>query len=140
MKRKDFFKKLFSIGSVALFGVYGYNITNEKEDLSIEKSLKLITTNVAGMQYYEGKSHIKEIKPGDKVKLRREPLNHYDARAIAIYWQNVKLGYVPRHNNAAITAIMDSKIEVRAQIAHINPEQSDWHKIYIRIFMNNAQV
>jgi len=134
MKRKEFFKRLFTLGAAAL-GLYGINGEEEKKTSKKDIPIKLVTTNIAGLRYYRGIEYLNEIKPDDSLTLKREPLNIHDSRAIAIFWKNTKLGYVPRQHNAAISSIIDAKIEVQAYIAYINPEQSDWYKVFIRIFM-----
>ncbi len=134
MKRKDFFKKAFGIGGGVILGFTGLGSLSTEKEEDKSKDFKLMSTNIAGLRYYEGNENLKNICEGDAVQLVREPINIHDAKAIAIYWQNRKLGYIPRHHNMAVCSIMDAGITTKAQIAHINPEQSDWHKIYIRIF------
>jgi hypothetical protein len=32
----------------------------------------------------------------------REPANHHDARTVAVYWRDAKLGHTPRAENEAV--------------------------------------
>ena len=75
------------------------------------------------------------FKEGDFIRLQREPLNLNDTKAVAVYWKNKKIGYVPKQKNTAICSVMDAGIATSAYISHLNPGQSDWHKVYIRIYM-----
>ena len=51
---------------------------------------------LAGSQYYALSSVWGDIRPGDKLLLKREPENRHDANAIRVEWQGHQLGYVPR--------------------------------------------
>ncbi|MDD6730760.1 MAG: HIRAN domain-containing protein [Eggerthellaceae bacterium] len=55
---------------------------------------------VAGMRYYDGLLVLGEMKPGDEIALVPEFDNHYDDNAIALYYHDRMIGYVPRAVNA----------------------------------------
>mgnify|MGYP000159171693 CR=1 FL=1 len=62
--------------------------------------------NIAGFTYYDGPECFKKLKIGKQLKLDLEPENKYDARAIAIYYKDLKLGFVPRSENRIIYKLL----------------------------------
>ena len=100
-----------------------------------EKTTALLKCYIAGYAYYQGERVIDQLKQGCKLDLIREPENPYDNKAIAIYFKNHKLGFIPRINNKVIANIMDQKIEVFAKILKIKPENNDWDKVRVEVVM-----
>jgi hypothetical protein len=83
-------------------------------------SLTLLTTQLAGFQYYTGKQIWNELRDEDELTLRREPDNRYDSRAVEINWRDYKLGYIPRRDNAVIAQLMDRKVPLRVRIIQLD--------------------
>ncbi|SDE37212.1 HIRAN domain-containing protein [Rhodospira trueperi] len=72
------------------------------------RPLTLMETFVAGTAYYEAEMVAPTLRPGDRLTLRREPDNRFDALAIEVFTaRGEKLGYVPRADNPPFTALMD---------------------------------
>ena len=72
------------------------------------KDVKLITTNVAGLDFIDNIDEIlSKIQTGDKLELFRESSNEYDHRAILVKFQGEKIGYVPRSENHVLSNLMD---------------------------------
>jgi len=67
-----------------------------------EPSRNLIDFHIAGFGYHEGLSVIEYLKIGAELELRFEPDCPYDPEAVAIYYENTKIGYVPRDKNSDI--------------------------------------
>jgi hypothetical protein len=72
---------------------------------------------LAGFRHYAGEEVLRELKPGDRLELVREPDNPYDANAVRVEWRGVKLGYVPRRDNAAVARQMDHGAALEARLA-----------------------
>jgi hypothetical protein len=72
---------------------------------------------VAGFRHYSGGEVLRELKPGDRLDLVREPGNPHDANAVRVEWRGVKLGYVPRSDNAAVARQMDRGVALAARLA-----------------------
>jgi hypothetical protein len=62
---------------------------------------------VAGFTYWEGCIALDELKIGTQLRLEREPDNRFDPQAVAIYYGDYKLGYVPREENRVVCKLMD---------------------------------
>ncbi len=100
-----------------------------------EKTTALLKCCIAGYAYYQGEKVIDQLHPDLKLELKREPENPYDNKAIAIYFKNQKLGFIPRVNNKVIANIMDQKMPVFAKILKINPGNDVWDKVKVEVLM-----
>ena len=58
-------------------------------------------------------------------------LNPYDEFAIAVYRQNYKLGYIPLNENKPLFGMMNTGIELRAEIAEVDEEAYEWVKMRV---------
>ncbi len=65
---------------------------------------------IVGMRFQGGSDQlVATLKPGCKVTFMREPENRFDSKAImALDEQGRKLGYIPRHDNTVLAALMDA--------------------------------
>jgi len=79
---------------------------------------------LAGFRHYEGAAARPEIKVGDRLQLVREGDNPYDANAIRVEWRGVKLGYVPRRDNAAVARQMDRGAALEARVASLRENRN----------------
>ena len=102
-----------------------------------ERSRNLLDCHIAGFTYYDGLDVINELKLGTQVKLKSEPDNPYDHDAVAIYYGDTKLGYVPQAKNSFLSNllyfghgdVMEARINSRDLEA--NPERQ--FRIVIKI-------
>lgn len=63
--------------------------------------------HISGFTYYEGPLWIKKLKLGKKLKLKAEPENRYDENAVAVYYKNKKIGFVPKEKNYTISKLLN---------------------------------
>ena len=63
--------------------------------------------NIAGFRYYDGTIVFEKLKIGTRLKLKPEPNNAYDPKAVALYYKKTKLGYVPRGENKLISQMLN---------------------------------
>ena len=62
--------------------------------------------HIAGFTYWDGIEVLEDLKVGNKLDLRSEAENPYDPEAVAIFYENRKLGYIPKASNAQISQIL----------------------------------
>jgi predicted SnoaL-like aldol condensation-catalyzing enzyme len=126
MKRIEFVK--------SLVGIYGLTNVSTLEIKQYEK-VYLKQFFVRGFQYYEGPKCIDEINKSGLIELVREPENPVDKRAIALYFNKKKIGFVPRESNKTISILMDTDLlEFHAEITNIEPEAEHWEQIRVAIY------
>ena len=79
---------------------------------------------LAGFRLYEGGEAWRHMAVGDRLQLVREGDNPYDANAIRVEWRGVKLGYVPRRDNAAVARQMDRGVMLEARVAALRENRN----------------
>ena len=108
-----------------------------------ERSRHLISCYIAGFTYYDGLDVINELKPGTPVVLKSEPENPYDPNAVSIYYDDTKLGYVPKEKNGFLSDLLyfgHGNI-VSAKISQYDPEAhpEDQLRIVVKIEDNRSK-
>lgn len=128
MKRIDFIKQLMGVGVAAAL------------PLSLGKELQkvyLLQCFVRGFQYYAGPKLIDSMNESAKLlELRRESDNEYDKYAIALYFQNQKIGFVPKEANRILSRLMDADLlDLFAEITHIEKDAASWENLRIAVYI-----
>lgn len=62
--------------------------------------------NIAGLTYWDAVDVFQELKIGTQLQFHAEPDNRYDADAVAIYFKDKKIGYIPRKMNRSISTLL----------------------------------
>ena len=60
------------------------------------KKVHLTNFHIAGFGYWEGCEAFEQLKIGTKLEFVREEDNPFDPYAVAIYFGDYKLGFIPR--------------------------------------------
>ncbi|MDO5655991.1 MAG: HIRAN domain-containing protein [Flavobacteriaceae bacterium] len=76
----------------------------------------LANFNIAGFTYYDGALVFEKLKIGQKLKLQLEENNRYDARAVAIYFKDHKIGFIPRTENRIFYKMLKVGLEKNIRI------------------------
>lgn len=66
--------------------------------------------NIAGFTYWDGALAFNKLQPGVPLTMALEDDNKYDPEAVAIYYDTMKLGYVPRDRNTLIYKLLKTGI------------------------------
>ncbi|SHO81072.1 hypothetical protein MNB_SV-15-229 [hydrothermal vent metagenome] len=126
MIRRNFLK---IIGLFGLNSISSKSIANEKLETNL---IELTECYVVGLQYYDGKNY---YASKDKfLTLKREPNNIYDKKAIEVFDNNLKIGYVPKRENRVIAKIMDQKVDVVAKVIKFNKDEAYYNRIKVKIY------
>ena len=88
---------------------------------------------LAGFRHYDGARFWSHMRAGDRLELVREPDNPYDASAVRVEWRGVKLGYVPRRDNAAVARQMDRGAPLEARIALLRENRNRSVRLEIEV-------
>ena len=97
--------------------------------------------DIAGFTYYEGVDVFDELKIGTTVKLVAEPENPYDRNAVAIYYKDKKLGFVPRNENKMISKLLQFgyKKIFTAKINRISPDEHPENQVGVVVKINEKK-
>ena len=75
-----------------------------------------------------------ELLPETMLRMVRCPDNEHDRYAIAIYYKENRIGYVPRELNLVISRLMDAGKEFYARVVEVK-QLNEWTRIASKIFM-----
>lgn len=98
--------------------------------------------NIAGFTYWEGCMAIADLKVGSQLQLVRERENRFDPHAVAIYFNEHKLGFIPRGENELIAKFMDlGYAEIfDCRIQRISPDAHTEKQVYAVVFLREANM
>jgi len=131
MKRADFIRSLaVGLTTTALFPFTTLSGKEQKKPVLLEHFY------IAGYSYYDGEKVKHQLKTNDKLRIRREKGNPHDSKAISLWYNGHKLGFVPRHKNSTLAKLLDQKIEIKAVINQIYHEADPWNRIFVDIVTN----
>lgn len=106
-----------------------------------EPSKRLASFHVKGFQHWDGAMVLKDMNAGDKLELVSEFDNPYDPQAIAVYFGDSKLGYVPAEiNEMFATMFFFRHADIfEARIMQIDPESDPWTQVRMGIYVKDAR-
>lgn len=126
MQRRTFFRGLLAgFGAAAATPLFG----------ATRRSVLIQESPVAGFQFHRGESIWSSLGIGNKLTLVREASNPHDADAVAVYFRNDKLGYVPRSENRAVARMLDRGERLEASISELTAIEDPWQRIRFKIML-----
>ena len=75
------------------------------------------------------------LEKGMVLRMQRQPTNKHDKNAIAILYEKIRIGYVPRELNLIISRLMDAGKAFFCQIEDVELVDNYWVKITSKIYM-----
>jgi len=131
MERRSFIKTLLGLSLL----IPSKDVFPRLAAKSDSKTILIQKSSVAGFQYCEGERLWKKLSIGDMVQLNREPDNPYDENAVEICWRGIKLGYLPRVENTAVSQIIDQGQRVNGLIAKKQKSKDPWERLAIEVWL-----
>lgn len=125
MKRSDFIK---SLG----LGASGIIIPNNA--FLNYKNIKIYDNYVRGLHHYKYQSLKTKLQEGDSLVLKRELSNRYDNFAIAIYYQELKLGYIAAYENIVLANMMDNHVALECFVSKHDTKANPFHCLAVQVF------
>lgn len=123
MQRRSFIQALFGFALYPSVGRAAPKPQTEPSRILIQES------PLAGFQYHQGETAWFHLRPGQPLHLVREPYNRHDPRAVAVYWRETKLGYVPRTENTAVAQLLDRGQTLEARIVALKQDPNPWRRL-----------
>ncbi len=128
MKRIDFIRGLaISLAGMTLFP---RSLISDDER---KKSILLEHFYIAGYYYYDGEKVEHQLRVDDQLHIKREKDNPHDKKAISLWHNGHKLGFVPRHKNTTLAKLLDQRVEIKAIINQIYRDANPWNRIFVDI-------
>lgn len=93
--------------------------------------------DVAGFTYHDGCMVIDVLSPGMRLRLEREEDNVHDCQAVAIYYEQRMLGFVPSNMNGTLAQFMDAGYGdiFEAYVQRVAPEAHPEHQLSVIIYL-----
>ncbi len=98
--------------------------------------------HIAGFTYYNGPLVFSKLKIGKKLEMKLEEDNKYDARAIAIFYKNQKIGFVPKTENRILYKMLKIGLEknLRMVVQMVNPAENPERQVQVLVHLVNESV
>jgi hypothetical protein len=106
-------------------------ISDARAELRTLSSLQV--SSVAGFHYHRAIGVWSFLREGEELKLVREPQNPFDPAAVAIYFRNDKLGYVPRGENDRLAGMLDRGERLSARIRRLRNSEVSRRRIQFEV-------
>ncbi|MEN8175163.1 MAG: HIRAN domain-containing protein [Pseudomonadota bacterium] len=100
-----------------------------REALADIEGIIIQESPLAGFQYHRAEAVWPFLREGEPLQLVREAANPHDLNAVAVYFRNEKLGYVPRRENTAVAQMLDRGQKLDARIVRLRDEANPWRRV-----------
>ena len=109
-----------------------------KENKHVQK-VHLANFHIAGFGYWEGCEAFKHLEIGTKLELVREEDNAFDPYAVAIYYGEYKLGFIPRGSNHDISKYLEMGLDdiYEVRITRITPDAHPESQVEVIVYIKN---
>ena len=129
MNRTQFLKSLLSGGLLVSLPL---DLVKDEKKLA---RVLVFRRYVAGFQFGEGMDLLDEMKAGDELILVREPENPHDDRAVAVYWKQHRIGYVPAVDNEIPNLLLLQGLALTCKIETFDPGEYPWEACELGIYL-----
>ena len=103
------------------------------------KNVHLTNFHIAGFGYWDGCEAFEHLRIGTPLELVREADNPFDPYAVAIYYGDYKLGFIPRGSNHDISKYLDMGLNdiYDVRITRISPDVHPENQIEVIVKIKN---
>lgn len=88
---------------------------------------------LAGFQYHRAAGVWSFLREGETLRLRRERHNRHDPNAVAVWFRNDKLGYLPRKENTPFARMLDRGLRLEGRIVRLRDHADPWRRIRLSV-------
>lgn len=112
-----------------------------KQAKAYEPSKKVNGFHIRGFQHWDGSLVLNDMEVGAVLDLVAEPDNPHDPQAIAIYFKDSKLGYVPvgESEMLAVMFYYGHANAFEARVLQIDKDADPWEQVRVGIFVRDAR-
>ncbi len=127
MTRSTFIQRLIALGGLPFLPTS--LVTNYQK-------FYLLQCFVRGFRYYQGPQLLDNMHEGALLELVREHNNPYDECAIALHFNQQKIGFIPAESNEVLSKLLDIGIpELIAEITFLEAGAAEWEKVSIAVYV-----
>lgn len=122
-----------------LIGITGLGFLTITE-IEAKQKAYLLHSFVAGFRFHKGMELLPMLQEGDLLQLKREADNEHDQFAVALYWQQEMIGYLPSASNEIIARLLDAEaLPLVGIITHLNKDAKPWENVSIAVYLLQSQ-
>jgi hypothetical protein len=105
------------------------------------KRKHLLNCEIAGFTYYDGPVVFSQLQTGTALRLAAEPENRHDPNAIALYFGEHKLGFIPRSENKTLSIFFEQGYDniFEAFINRVSPDRQPENQIGIVVYLREKE-
>ncbi len=90
---------------------------------------------LAGFQYHNGRRVWRFLQEGETLRFKREPFNFHDKQAVAVYFRNEKLGYLPEGQNQIAAQLLDRGEMLIGKIKRLVASNNPQERISLQVWL-----
>jgi len=91
---------------------------------------------IAGTSFRELDKVQDDLKETVQLEMKREIDNKFDGFAVSLWFQQTKVGYIPKDKNEVIARLMDAGKQFYATI-HAKEMEGNWLKLEIKVVLKD---
>jgi hypothetical protein len=100
------------------------------------KDILVLQCVIAGTTFTKISKHVAQLIAKTELTVKREGKNKFDEFAIALLYNDTKIGYIPRDRNEVIARLMDAGKQFSAIIT-LSETEGTWAKIEIDVMLKD---
>lgn len=106
-----------------------------------ETKRHFLNFDIAGFSYWEGCLAMPNLSIGTKLSLVKEE-NNFDPYSVAIYFGNLKLGFIPRTENKMISKMLEMGYNdiFEAYVQRVSPEEHTERQIGVIVYLKSREI
>ena len=128
ISRKTFLMYLLQLPLFSGFAKYLYSFKPEQHYL-------LNKFSVAGFFFYEGRTLLEKMKPGDILTMKPNAENMEDEYAVQLHFEDTMIGHIPRSDNKHIFRLIEQGKDLVCTIREIDPDAETWQMCKVKVEM-----
>ena len=101
-----------------------------------KKEIMVLECMVAGTSFRKLDQVEAELLSTVALDMKREGKNEFDSFAIALYFREIKVGYIPKEKNQVIARLMDAGKAFYATI-QAKEWEGNWLRLGVRVYMKD---
>ena len=128
ISRKTFLMYLLQFPLFSGFAKYLYGFKPQQRYL-------LNKFSVAGFFFYEGRTLLEKMKPGDTLTMKPNAENMEDEYAVQLHFKDTMIGHIPRSDNKHIFRLIEQGKDLVCTIREIDPDAETWQMCKVKVEM-----
>lgn len=98
-------------------------------------AIPIYSNFIRGFRFHAGPANLHNMQLQNRLDLVLEPQNPHDPFAVAIYWDGLQIGYMPREDNQISNAILAGGVPLYAEITGLDPLAPAWEQVEFTVYL-----